>query len=303
MVSLIAIWLSEQPATKRHSFGYHRAEVLAALMSVFIIWILTAVLLMEAFERIKNPHTIDGKMMCVVASIVLRSLWDMITDMTTDMGMDTGMDTSMDTATATIMTTIMATNTTTSMSMAMEININVKAATLHVIGDLISSVGVLVASIVIMIKPAWTIVDPICTVFFSILVMFTTYRLVMDSLVILMEGTPTHIDPEEIEASLLKIPGVVLVHDLHVWNLTAGKASMAVHLQLAPTSHHTDQGLTMADYDRILTEAQNVVCGRFEIHHSTIQLETASNSSEHCRPEMCWNEPSPANGRTGYNAV
>jgi len=69
MVSLIAIWLSEQPATKRHSFGYHRAEVLAALMSVFIIWILTAVLLMEALERIKNPKPIDGKAMCVVAAI------------------------------------------------------------------------------------------------------------------------------------------------------------------------------------------------------------------------------------------
>jgi zinc transporter 2 len=69
MVSLVAIWLSERPATKRHSFGYHRAEVLAALMSVFIIWILTAVLLMEAFERIKNPQAIDGKTMCIVASI------------------------------------------------------------------------------------------------------------------------------------------------------------------------------------------------------------------------------------------
>lgn len=74
-----------------------------------------------------------------------------------------------------------------------------------------------------MVKPSWTIVDPICTVLFSILVMFTTYRLVLDSLGILMEGTPTHIDPEEIESSLLEIPGVVLVHDLHVWNLTAGK--------------------------------------------------------------------------------
>lgn len=69
MVSLIAIWLSEQPATKRHSFGYHRAEVLAALMSVFIIWILTAFLLMEAYERIQNPQEIDGKTMCIVASI------------------------------------------------------------------------------------------------------------------------------------------------------------------------------------------------------------------------------------------
>ncbi|KAF9921368.1 hypothetical protein BGZ65_010409, partial [Modicella reniformis] len=69
MVSLIAIWLSEQPATKRHSFGYHRAEVLAALMSVFIIWILTAFLLMEAYERIQNPQSIDGLTMCIVASV------------------------------------------------------------------------------------------------------------------------------------------------------------------------------------------------------------------------------------------
>ncbi|KAF9364447.1 hypothetical protein BGX34_001472 [Mortierella sp. NVP85] len=155
-----------------------------------------------------------------------------------------------------------------------------------------------------MIKPSWTIVDPICTVFFSMLVLFTTYRLVWDSLGILMEGTPSHIDPEEIEASLLQIPGVSLVHDLHVWNLTAGKASMAVHLQLDPRSAYTNQDITKADYDRILTEAQNVVCGRFQIHHSTIQLETASNASEHCRPDMCSSDPqsSNANGR-GYNAV
>ncbi|KAG0289280.1 hypothetical protein BGZ98_003913 [Dissophora globulifera] len=154
-----------------------------------------------------------------------------------------------------------------------------------------------------MIKPTWTIVDPICTVLFSILVMFTTYRLVWDSLGILMEGTPGHIDPEEIEASLLKIPGVTLVHDLHVWNLTAGKASMAVHLQLAPWSEATNQDLTMADYDRILTEAQNVICGQFQIHHSTIQLETSSNSSEHCRPEMCSNEPVVNMRSGGSNAV
>ncbi|KAF9994581.1 hypothetical protein BGZ65_009786 [Modicella reniformis] len=154
-----------------------------------------------------------------------------------------------------------------------------------------------------MVKPKWTIVDPICTVFFSCLVLFTTYRLVWDSLGILMEGTPSHIDPQEIEDSLRKIPGVTRVHDLHVWTLTAGKASMAVHLELDPRSLHTSQDLTMADYDRILTEAQNVVCGRFQIHHSTIQLETASNSSEHCRPDMCSIEPQSSTNGRGHNAV
>ncbi|KAG0063377.1 hypothetical protein BGZ90_002691 [Linnemannia elongata] len=314
MVSLIAIWLSEQPATKRHSFGYHRAEVLAALMSVFIIWILTAFLLMEAYERIQNPQSIDGKTMCIVASIGVLINIILAFALGHDHGHDhgghdhghshnDGHSHSHDHSNG----SSHAHNENHSHDhnggkQKKEVNINVKAATLHVIGDLISSVGVLIASIIIMIKPSWTIVDPICTVFFSALVMFTTYRLVWDSLGILMEGTPTHIDPEEIEASLLMIPGVTLVHDLHVWNLTAGKASMAVHLQLAPISPLTLGALSMADYDRILTEAQNVVCGKFQIHHSTIQLETASNSSEHCRPDMCSNDPVAFSGR-GANLV
>ncbi|KAF9169197.1 hypothetical protein BGX20_010675 [Mortierella sp. AD010] len=307
IVSLIAIWLSEQPATKRHSFGYHRAEVLAALMSVFIIWILTAVLLMEAVERIRNPQSIDGKTMCIVASIGVGINIILAFALGHDHGHghghdhshgdghdhghehNHGHDHSHEHSNGASHSHSHGGNNKSAHKK--EVNINVKAATLHVIGDLISSVGVLIASIIIMIKPSWTIVDPICTFFFSILVLFTTYRLVWDSLGILMEGTPTHIDPEEVESSLLEIPGVTLVHDLHVWNLTAGKPSLAVHLQLAPTSHLTNQELTMVDYDRILAQAQNVVCGRFQIHHSTIQLETASNSSEHCRPDICSNEP------------
>ncbi|KAG0253356.1 hypothetical protein BG011_006413 [Mortierella polycephala] len=304
MVSLIAIWLSEQPATKRHSFGYHRAEVLAALMSVFIIWILTAFLLMEAVERIKNPREIDGKTMSIVATIGVAI--NIIHGHSH--GHDHGHDHDHDhdhSHEHDHESSHAHDGTKAGAAHKKEININVKAASLHVIGDLISSVGVLLASIIIMFKPEWTIVDPICTVVFSILVMFTTYRLVCDSLGILMEGTPAHIDPEEIESSLLNIPGVVLVHDLHVWNLTAGKSSMAVHLQLEPYNPVTNQHLTMVDYDRILTEAQNVVCGRFQIHHSTIQLETASTANEHCRPEMCSNEPGGSAGMNvrGVNAV
>ncbi|CAO3565493.1 unnamed protein product [Mortierella alpina] len=322
MVSLIAIWLSEQPATKRHSFGYHRAEVLAALMSVFIIWILTAVLLMEALERIKNPKPIDGKAMCVVAAIGVGINIILAFALGHDHGHGHGHDHghehnhdhdhsqehgngSSHSHNAAHSHDHDGNSNKAVAAQKKEVNINVKAATLHVIGDLISSVGVLLASLIIMFKPSWTIVDPICTILFSILVMFTTYRLVLDSLGILMEGTPTHIDPEEIQASLLEIPGVDVVHDLHVWNLTAGKPSMAVHLQLAPVYPVTKQDLSMADYDRILTEAQNVVCGRFQIHHSTIQLETSSNSSEHCRPDMCSNEPagSAAASSRGFNNV
>ncbi|KAG0222576.1 hypothetical protein BGW41_005938 [Actinomortierella wolfii] len=321
MVSLAAIWLAEQPATKRHSFGYHRAEVLAALISVFIIWILTAFLLLEAVERIRNPVPIDGKTMATVAAIgvdwrlhldtVMTMTTATATAMVTDIATEAAKDTPMPmknvshSSMTMVITTLMKAAAIPTMitpplrtrrwaydyqiiSRAMEVNINIKAATLHVIGDLISSVGVLIASVIIIFKPTWTYVDPVCTIFFSILVMFTTYRLVWDSLGILMEGTPTHIDPEEVEAALMLIDGVAVVHDLHVWNLTVGKPALAVHLQLKPRNPITEEELTMNDYERILTEAQNTVCGRFQIHHSTIQLETHSTTpSEHCRPGMC----------------
>ncbi|KAG0230481.1 hypothetical protein BGX31_005822 [Mortierella sp. GBA43] len=321
IVSLIAIWLSEQPATKRHSFGYHRAEVLAALVSVFIIWILTAFLLMEAYERIQRPEEIDGKTMCIVASIGVGINIVLAFALGHDHGHSHGHGHGHGHGHS-----HGHSHGAGGHSHGHDHDHDHNHSHDHAHGDHANGAthdhphshdhtgkatkakkGVLVASIIIMIKPSWTIVDPICTVFFSCLVLFTTYRLVWDSLGILMEGTPSHIDPEEIEASLLEIPGVILVHDLHVWNLTAGKASMAVHLQLDPRSLHPNRDLSMSDYDRILTQAQNVVCGRFQIHHSTIQLETSSNASEHCRPDMCSSDPqsSTNNGRsiTGYGAV
>ncbi|KAG0293368.1 hypothetical protein BGZ98_002194, partial [Dissophora globulifera] len=156
MVSLIAIWLSEQPATKRHSFGYHRAEVLAALMSVFIIWILTAVLLMEAVERIKNPTAIDGKTMCVVAAIGVgvNIVLAFALGHDHDHGHGHGHDHSHDHnhghdhshehngAHSHSHTPTHSHDHSGSKKpkQKKEMNINVKAATLHVIGDLISSV-------------------------------------------------------------------------------------------------------------------------------------------------------------------
>lgn len=161
-----------------------------------------------------------------------------------------------------------------------EININLRAATLHVLGDLLASVGVLVSSIILIIRPDMTIVDPICTFIFSILVLYTTYHLVKDSLAVLMEGTPLNIQPEAIEQSILEIPGVVAVHDLHVWNLSPGKSSLTAHITFDKNALHT--------YDEILFQAQHVVCDTYGVHHSTLQLESdATVFTSHCRPDMC----------------
>jgi cation diffusion facilitator family transporter len=161
-----------------------------------------------------------------------------------------------------------------------ESNINLRAATLHVIGDLLASIGVLVSSIIIIVRPDMTIVDPICTFIFSILVLYTTYHLVKDSLAVLMEGTPLNIRPEAIEQSILEIPGVVAVHDLHVWNLSPGKSSLTAHITFDKNAMHT--------YDEILYQAQHIVCDKYGVHHTTLQLESdVTVFTSHCRPDLC----------------
>ncbi|KAJ3213931.1 hypothetical protein HDU67_002295 [Dinochytrium kinnereticum] len=110
-------------------------------------------------------------------------------------------------------------------------NINVQSAAIHVIGDLISSIGVLISSIIILIWPEMTIVDPICTFIFSVFVILTTVTLMNNSLGVLMEATPSDMDPTAIERSLLtEIPNVIDVHDLHIWTLTQGKAILTAHI-------------------------------------------------------------------------
>lgn len=145
---------------------------------------------------------------------------------------------------------------------------------------LILCLGVLVSSVILMFKPNLTIVDPICTFIFSLLVLYTTYHLVRDSLGVLMEGTPGGIEPEAIEESLLQIPGVVAVHDLHVWTLSPGKSSLTAHITIARDAD--------VRYDEILARGQRVVCDQYGVHHSTLQVESEqAGFTSHCRPEIC----------------
>lgn len=140
--------------------------------------------------------------------------------------------------------------------------------------------GVLVSSIILIFKPSLTIVDPICTFIFSLLVLYTTYHLVRDSLAVLMEGTPGGIEPEYIEASLLQIPGVIAVHDLHVWTLSPGKSSLTAHLTVSSDAR--------LNYDEVLARSQRIICDRFGVHHSTVQIESdKADFTSHCRPDLC----------------
>jgi len=148
-------------------------------------------------------------------------------------------------------------------SVSQKKNINVQGAYLHVLGDLIQSIGVMIGGGVIWWKPEWRIIDLICTLFFSVIVLGTTINMLRSILEVLMESTPREIDATRLEEGLVAIPGVLTVHELHIWAITVGKSLLACHVRIQAD----------ADADAIL---QNVIgyCERtYKISHVTVQIE------------------------------
>jgi len=161
-----------------------------------------------------------------------------------------------------------------------ERQLNVRAALIHVLGDLIQSVGVLIASIIIKIFPTAKYADPICTILFSIIVMCTTPWVLRDVVRILMEGHPKGYSYDEIYSALVGIKNVIRVHDLRVWSLTNDHVVLNVHLAVNPEE--------ISENERILQEANRLLRQRFQIQTTTIQVEEYKaqimNSCENCQP-------------------
>ncbi|KAJ3364378.1 hypothetical protein GGF32_001902 [Allomyces javanicus] len=289
LISLFSLYLAQRKATKRHSFGFHRAEILGALMSVLIIWVVTGVLVMEAVDRVRHPRPIDGPIMLAVASmglvvnVILVFALGHGHDHDHNHGHDHGHQHSHDEVDAVEQGHGQHDHGHAHGHGHSHRNINLRAAIIHIIGDIVSSIGVLISSIIVTLYPEWVIVDPICTFFFSVIVMCTTFTLIRDSIGILMESTPAHIDPHQIEADLLTIPNVLAVHDLHVWVLTVGKPALAVHVEVP--AH-----LPVAEYDLVLTSAQDLLCDKYSVHHTTIQVDVRFDGvapDPHCASSVC----------------
>lgn len=154
-------------------------------------------------------------------------------------------------------------------------SLNIDAAYIHVLGDLVQSIGVALAGLTIWIKPGWQIVDPMCTFFFALLVLATTVHVFLESIHVLLEGTPEGIDLDAIQRDLCELPGVSNVHDLHVWSLSAGLPLLTVHMNAQ-------------DSVKTLTAAHRV-CADHGIDHATIQIgaDGAFCSSRMCNTGYC----------------
>ena len=235
-LGLFALWVAGRPPSDSKTFGYHRAEILAALANGVALGAAVLFILAEAWERLRAPSPVATGGMMVVAAL--------------------GM------AVNVICARLLAPGETDSL--------NRRAAFLHVISDLLGSLGALIAGAVIMFT-GWSGADAVAAALISALILFSAWQLVRESLDVLMEAVPSHIELEHLREAMASIPGACRVHDLHVWTLTTGRHALAAHVVV-------DAG---ADGDAVLEAMRALLAERFAVHHVTIQLECARP----CEPE------------------
>lgn len=235
LLGLIVSHIARQPSTPTMSYGYIRAETIGALASAISLWALCGVLVYESILRLFHPQPVEGPIVFWIASIgLLANLWMMRV-----------------------------------LHPAKEHSLNVRAAYLHVLGDLLGSIGVILSGIVLWLTQ-WNPIDPIITILFSLGLLVTSWKVIRHALSILMESAPEGIDPEVVEKTLKAIPGVKEVHDLHIWSVSSHKVALSVHLIIDPS------------YD-VLTAAHRLLQEKHGIRHMTIQVEDpASFEPKYC---------------------
>ena len=292
LISLFSLIVALKPADKHFTFGYHRFEVLGALASILIIWGLTVWLLIEAVYRVKHPNPIVGIIMvCIAAgSLVFNIIMNRILAYNPVVNaMDDGMAAIKDNNKEEVTMNINNNNDLKETlldkeSNSLEMNESdlehnlkadenpvIRAAYIHILGDMIQSTGVLIAAICIYVfqdtHPGVRILDPICTFCFAIVVLCITFPVSRDCFYVLLESTPRDLDIEALYADLSSIEGVISVHDIHLWNISIGRPSIALHI------------ICKSPKDTLKKATQT--CKEYGIKHCTIQTETKENNCQH----------------------
>lgn len=200
LLSLIALWFAAKPSSASKSFGFHRIEILAALLNAVTLFLVAGFIIWEAFERFLQPPPVASGSMMLIACIGLLanllSAWSLMRK-----GDVHG-------------------------------NLNLRSAYLHILGDALGSVGAIVAGAVMMIF-GWYAADPIISVIVALLILRGAWAVLKSTLHILMEGTPAEVSFEEVKQVLEGIDGVINVHDLHIWTITSGLDALSCHLLIA----------------------------------------------------------------------
>ena len=284
LISLFSLLVAMKPADRDFTFGYHRFEVLGALASILIIWGLTVWLLMAAIWRIKHPNPIVGFLMVCIAAggLIFNIIMNRVLAYNpVANSMDDGMGAIKKTSEEEIdlnnndLSELLLSENTDSEEIKHNLNADdnpvIRAAYIHILGDMIQSAGVLLAALIIYFfqdtHPGVRIVDPICTFCFAIVVLCTTLPVSRDCFYVLLESTPRDLDIESLYNDLSSIEGVISVHDIHLWNISIGRPSIALHI--------------ICENPNEILKIATQTCKNYGIKHCTIQTETESYNCKH----------------------
>ena len=248
LLSFFALKFAAMPATERKTFGFYRLEILAALLNGIALVLLSLYIMYQAYQRMIHPQPVAGMLMLVVALIGL------------------------------------AANVIGALFLFKHshANLNIRGAYLHIVGDALSSVGVVIGGIVILYT-GWYLIDPILSIMISLVIIYGSWSLVRESVNILLESVPAHINIETVAMELAKVKGVREAYHIHVWTITSGVYALSAHVLIddQPVSGCRD----------IVEEIKDLLSDKFNVLHSTIQLEC-----DKCELGQMCSLPSRANG-------
>ena len=222
-----AVWIGNRPPTQRHSYGLQRAEVIAALLNGLLLLAVISGIVFEAIMRINTPTPVSGLPVMVVAflGVVLNAV-------------------------------------NGRMLSRMEQGLNTRAAMIHVIGDFLGSVAALLAGIIVW-WTGWMPIDPILSLVVAALMLYSTVRILTESIHVLMEGVPDTVSLHEVGEKLVTIEGVSSVHDLHIWTLASGMLALSAHLELD----------SLTSWPGVLEQTLRMLSSEHGIEHVTLQPE------------------------------
>jgi cobalt-zinc-cadmium efflux system protein len=234
-LALLAIWFAQRPATASKTYGYYRAEILAALANAMLLFGVSGYILYESVKRLQDPPEVSSIPLLVVASIAL---------------------------------CVNIVNARLLLGRSKE-SMNVRGAFLEVAGDLLGSVGAIAAGI-ILITTGWRYADPLFAGAVGLLILPRTWNLLKSALDVLFEGTPSHIDSRDVEGQFLAVPGIQAVHDLHIWTVTSGFVSLSAHVE---TDQRRDQHDILVDLRRVLSQRFDIDHATLQIETRTLHEE------------------------------
>ena len=269
-IALVGLHVAQKPTTLKYTYGYQRAEIIGAVMSVLLLWLLTGIIVYQAVMRVLHPADVNGKYMFFIASfgLVVNLIMGFILMQSGHGHSHGGIPHSSDHGNAHSHGHGHGKHDHDEHGDSESGSIAVESAFIHVIGDALQSFGVMIAAGLIWYNPDWRLADPICSFVFGLIVLATTPRILLQAFEILLNAAPSNVS-KQVYCALLAVNCIEDIHDLHLWPLDAsGKLALTVHIIVT---------------DRVngLRLAQDVA-KNFGIRHTTIQVECAGCDDDNC---------------------